>query len=419
MIEYVLIAAAISVIAIPIVPGIGTAVSNAWSGVSTPGVDAARAPARSRPEAQETDSNAWSVLLRLCFQMTVLLTMLERACPRRVRPGHDRVRVADRGARRSSASRHGRHRSGDLRQAYQALDTQHAGPLGAATARRRRVVTAFQIAALAVGVAACVTDVVSRRVPNRLTGVAVDRRRRRPHPAAGRAGRWSHAAIGMLVGLAVFFPFFALGGMGGGDVKLMAALGAWLGWSANRLDGALRRRRRRRDGASRSASRTAICVRRSRILAACCCSGRPRACGRCRPSPSNTGAARACPMRMPDLRGPGGDAMATLTRKPRWHSERGAELDRDGGGAAAAAARAVRDHRLRVHVPALRRADQRRDGGRAGGHPAQLHRRPMPRTGPNRYAATGGIPGTVTAVATQREPSPAGRRHAGRPCRWS
>ena len=33
----------------------------------------------------------------------------------------------------------------------------------------------------------------------------------------------------MVTGLAVFFPFFALGGMGAGDVKLMAAIGAWLG----------------------------------------------------------------------------------------------------------------------------------------------------------------------------------------------
>ena len=35
IIEYVLIAGAISVIAIPIVPAIGTAVSNAWNNVST------------------------------------------------------------------------------------------------------------------------------------------------------------------------------------------------------------------------------------------------------------------------------------------------------------------------------------------------------------------------------------------------
>jgi prepilin peptidase CpaA len=41
---------------------------------------------------------------------------------------------------------------------------------------------------------------------------------------------WSFALIGLLAGGAVFFPFFALGGMGAGDVKLMAALGAWLGW---------------------------------------------------------------------------------------------------------------------------------------------------------------------------------------------
>jgi prepilin peptidase CpaA len=37
------------------------------------------------------------------------------------------------------------------------------------------------------------------------------------------------AAAGWLVGAAVFFIPFALGGLGAGDVKLMAALGAWLG----------------------------------------------------------------------------------------------------------------------------------------------------------------------------------------------
>lgn len=37
------------------------------------------------------------------------------------------------------------------------------------------------------------------------------------------------AGLGWLAGALVFFPLFALGGMGAGDVKLLAALGAWLG----------------------------------------------------------------------------------------------------------------------------------------------------------------------------------------------
>ncbi|REJ87552.1 MAG: prepilin peptidase [Planctomycetota bacterium] len=42
--------------------------------------------------------------------------------------------------------------------------------------------------------------------------------------------------IGMLVGLATLLPLYAVGGMGAGDVKLMAGIGAWLGaavtWNA-------------------------------------------------------------------------------------------------------------------------------------------------------------------------------------------
>ena len=34
---------------------------------------------------------------------------------------------------------------------------------------------------------------------------------------------------GWLVGCALFLPWFLLRGMGAGDVKLLAALGAWLG----------------------------------------------------------------------------------------------------------------------------------------------------------------------------------------------
>jgi prepilin peptidase CpaA len=35
--------------------------------------------------------------------------------------------------------------------------------------------------------------------------------------------------LGWVTGAALFFPFFALGGMGAGDVKLLACFGAWLG----------------------------------------------------------------------------------------------------------------------------------------------------------------------------------------------
>lgn len=36
--------------------------------------------------------------------------------------------------------------------------------------------------------------------------------------------------VGMSVGLLTLLPLYAVGGMGAGDVKLMAGIGAWLGW---------------------------------------------------------------------------------------------------------------------------------------------------------------------------------------------
>ena len=36
--------------------------------------------------------------------------------------------------------------------------------------------------------------------------------------------------LGMCVGLLTLLPLYSVGGMGAGDVKLMAGIGAWLGW---------------------------------------------------------------------------------------------------------------------------------------------------------------------------------------------
>jgi prepilin peptidase CpaA len=87
---------------------------------------------------------------------------------------------------------------------------------------------AIQVASLAIAVVACVTDVRSRRIPNILTfGGATAALIF--HAVTGGIGGVSTACAGWAVGVAFFFLPFALGGMGGGDIKLVAALGAWMG----------------------------------------------------------------------------------------------------------------------------------------------------------------------------------------------
>jgi prepilin peptidase CpaA len=85
-----------------------------------------------------------------------------------------------------------------------------------------------RIAAVVVVIVACFTDMKSRRIPNVLTFGAAAGAMGYSLAAGGPAAMgWSF--VGWLVGVAMFFPLFALGGIGGGDVKLLAALGAWLG----------------------------------------------------------------------------------------------------------------------------------------------------------------------------------------------
>lgn len=82
--------------------------------------------------------------------------------------------------------------------------------------------------AIVVAVLATVWDLKSRRIPNALTfGAALIALIVNGY-LFGFAGAGG-ALVGWLVGVAFFLPIFALGGMGAGDVKLLAALGAWLG----------------------------------------------------------------------------------------------------------------------------------------------------------------------------------------------
>src|SRR6476646_5782070 len=84
--------------------------------------------------------------------------------------------------------------------------------------------------AIVVGVAmvAVICDVRTRRIPNWLTFGATLGAVAYGAVTSGLSGA-GVALGGWLVGAALLFPFFALGGMGAGDVKLVAAIAAWLG----------------------------------------------------------------------------------------------------------------------------------------------------------------------------------------------
>jgi prepilin peptidase CpaA len=75
--------------------------------------------------------------------------------------------------------------------------------------------------------AAMVMDLRTRRIPNRLTlaGVAAGLALR----ALGGADPLVAGSLAVALALAIGLPLFALGAMGAGDVKLLAAVGAFMG----------------------------------------------------------------------------------------------------------------------------------------------------------------------------------------------
>jgi prepilin peptidase CpaA len=88
--------------------------------------------------------------------------------------------------------------------------------------------TAVDITTLGIAATACVCDVRTRRIPQLLTlggavaGVAF-------HVATAGWTAGVASLSGWAVGLLILMLPFALGGLGAGDVKLLGALGAWVG----------------------------------------------------------------------------------------------------------------------------------------------------------------------------------------------
>ena len=87
---------------------------------------------------------------------------------------------------------------------------------------------AIQVVLILLAVTAAIIDAVKRRIPNWLTlpgvvlGIALN------SFLFGTTGLWS-SLEGLGLAMLIYFPLFAVRGMGAGDVKLMAAVGALVG----------------------------------------------------------------------------------------------------------------------------------------------------------------------------------------------
>lgn len=87
--------------------------------------------------------------------------------------------------------------------------------------------TAYVLVLALVGLSAFV-DSRTRRIPNLLTFGGALIAALYHLLTSGPAGVWP-SAVGWAVGIALFLPMYLVRGMGAGDVKLLGAVGAWVG----------------------------------------------------------------------------------------------------------------------------------------------------------------------------------------------
>jgi len=87
----------------------------------------------------------------------------------------------------------------------------------------------LQIALAALVLVAAATDIRSRRIPNWLTLSGVLAGILLNTLLAADGNNWQTSLAGMGLAFLVYFPLYLLRGMGAGDVKLMAAVGALMG----------------------------------------------------------------------------------------------------------------------------------------------------------------------------------------------